>query len=53
MFYFARHFMAGADLQRQARFNAAWQLHEVRFCHGMITSVWGGVFVGELIYESY
>jgi hypothetical protein len=49
MFYFARHFMAGADPQRQARFNAGWQLREVRFCHRLITAVWGGVFVGELI----
>ncbi len=30
MFYFGRYFMAGADPQRQARFNAAWQLPEVR-----------------------
>ena len=49
MFYFGRHFMAGADLQRQARFNAAWQLPEVRFSHRLITTVWGCVFVGELI----
>lgn len=49
MFYFARQFMAGADPQRQARFNAAWQLPEVRFSHRLITSVWGCVFVGELI----
>jgi len=49
MFYFGRHFMAGADPQRQARFNAAWQLPEVRFSHRLITTVWGCVFVGELI----
>jgi hypothetical protein len=49
MFYFARHFMAGGDLERQARFNAAWQLPEVRFCHRIITFVWGCVFVGELV----
>jgi hypothetical protein len=49
MFYFARHFIAGADTQRQARFNAAWRLPEVRFCHRLITTVWGCVFVGELI----
>jgi len=49
MFYFARHFIAGADPQRQARFNAGWQLREVRFCHRLITTVWGCVFVGELI----
>jgi hypothetical protein len=49
MFYFGRHFMAGADPQRQARFNVAWQLPEVRFSHRLITSVWGCVFVGELI----
>jgi hypothetical protein len=49
MFYFGRHFMAGADPQRQARFNVAWQLPEVRFSHRLITSIWGCVFVGELI----
>ena len=49
MFYFGRHFMAGADPQRQAKFNAAWQLPEVRFSHRLITSVWGCAFVGELI----
>jgi hypothetical protein len=49
MFYFGRHFMAGADPQRQARFNAAWQLPEVRFSHRLITTVWGCVFIGELI----
>lgn len=49
MFYFARHFMAGEDLQRQQRFNQAWRLPEVRFCHRLITCVWGSVFVGELI----
>jgi hypothetical protein len=49
MFYFARHFMAGADPQRQARFNAAWQLPEVRFSHRLITTVWGCVFAGELM----
>jgi hypothetical protein len=49
MFYFGRHFMAGADPHRRARFNAAWQLPEVRYSHRVITSVWGCVFVGELI----
>ena len=41
--------MAGTDPQRQARFNAAWQLPEVRFSHRLITIVWGCVFEGELI----
>lgn len=49
MFYFARYFMAGTDPQRQARFNAAWQLPEVRYCHRLITCVWGAAFVGELM----
>jgi hypothetical protein len=49
MFYFSRHFIAGTDPERQARFNAAWQFPEVRFCHRLITTVWGCVFVGELI----
>jgi hypothetical protein len=41
--------MAGNDLRRQARFNLAWQLPEVRFCHRLITIVWGCAFVGELV----
>ena len=49
MFYFSRHFIAGTDFIRQARFNAAWQFRYVRFCHRLITTVWGFVFVGELI----
>jgi len=49
MFYFARYFIAGTDPGRLARFNAAWQFSEVRFCHRLITTVWGCVFVGELI----
>src|SRR5215471_17664440 len=49
MFYFSRHFISGTDPQRQAKFNASWQLREVRFCHRLITVVWGAVFVGELI----
>jgi hypothetical protein len=31
MFYFGRYFMAGADAERQTRFNSAWQLSSVRF----------------------
>ena len=49
MFYFSRYFIAGSDPERQARFNVSWQLPEVRYCHRLITTVWGTVFVGELI----
>jgi len=49
MFYFSRYFIAGMDEERQARFNASWQLSEVRFCHRLITTVWGCVFGGELL----
>jgi hypothetical protein len=49
MFYFGRYFLAGTDPEKQVRFNAAWQFSEVRFCHRLITSVWGCVFVGELV----
>jgi hypothetical protein len=48
MFYFGRHFMAGDDPQRQARFDAAWQLPDVRFSHRLITGVWGCAYLGEL-----
>jgi hypothetical protein len=48
MFYFSRYFIAGTDHERQARFNSAWQFPDVRFCHRLITTVWGCVFVGEL-----
>ena len=53
MFYFGRYFIAGIDPQRQARFNTAWQLREVRFCHRLITSVWGSTFVGELMVRLF
>jgi hypothetical protein len=49
MFYFSRYFIAGMDEERQARFNSSWRLSEVRFCHRLITTVWGCVFVGELL----
>lgn len=49
MFYFGRYFFAGMDEERQARFNASWRLSEVRFCHRLITTVWGCVFLGELL----
>jgi hypothetical protein len=49
MFYFGRHFMTGTDPLRLTRFDAAWQLPEVRFSHRLITSVWGMAFVGELM----
>ena len=49
MVYFSRHFIAGTDPERRARFSAAWQFPEVRFGHRLITMVWGCVFVGELI----
>jgi hypothetical protein len=53
MFYFGRHFIAGTDPERLGRFNASWQLPEVRFCHRLITTVWGFVFVGELLLRIF
>jgi hypothetical protein len=49
MFYIGRYFTAGNDPQRQARFNASWQLPEARFSHRLVTCVWGCAFVGDLI----
>jgi hypothetical protein len=49
MFYFARYFIAGADMERHARFNLSWQLPEVRLCHRLITTAWGCVFVGDFL----
>ena len=49
MFYFSRYFIAGIERERQARFDSAWQFPEVRFCHRLITTVWGCAFVGELL----
>jgi len=49
MFSLGRPFMAGADPQKRARFNASWQLPEVRFSNRLITAVWGCVYLGELI----
>ncbi len=49
MFLFGRQFMAGTDPQKRVRFDASWQLPEVRFSNRLITAVWGCVFLGELI----
>ncbi len=47
MFYFARYFMAGHDLQKREGMNMRWQNPIVRRTHRLITAVWGIVFVGE------
>jgi len=47
MFYFARHFMAGGDLQRRREIDARWQYPAVRHAHRLVTLVWGLVFTGE------
>ena len=39
----------GIHCDLRARFNAAWQLPEVRYCHRLITTVRGSAFAGELI----
>lgn len=49
MFYFGRYFMAGTDLVKRRRFDASWVLLEVRHGNRLITTVWGIVFVGELV----
>jgi hypothetical protein len=49
MFYLSRSLIAGTDEDRRARFNVGWQLPEMRFCHRLITVVWGCVFVGEFL----
>ena len=48
MFYFGRYF-TGTDPKRLAGYDAAWQFPHVRFAHRLITTVWGVVFVTELI----
>jgi hypothetical protein len=49
MFYFGRHFVAGDDTRKRERFNASWELPQVRFANRLITIVWGTVYVAELI----
>lgn len=49
MFYFGRHFMSGGDPAKRGRFEASWQLPEVRHGNRLVTTVWGFVFVGELV----
>jgi hypothetical protein len=48
MFYFGRHFLAGADPRKRERFDARWALPQVRFANRLITVVWGAVYVTEL-----
>ncbi len=49
MFYFGRYFMAGGDAEKRARFDASWSLPEVRRGNRLITTLWGAVFLGELV----
>ncbi|HXE30997.1 MAG TPA: VC0807 family protein [Terriglobales bacterium] len=48
MFYFGRYFMAGADREKRARFDASWEIPAVRHGNRLVTLVWGAVFTGEL-----
>jgi len=48
MFYFGRHFVAGDDVRKRERFDASWELPQVRFANRLITIVWGTVYVAEL-----
>ena len=52
MFYFGRHFVAGDDARKRERFDASWELPEVRFANRLITTVWGVVYVAELIIRA-
>ncbi len=47
MFYFGRHFQAGADPVRRRRYEASWALSHVRYANRLITIVWGAVYLGE------
>lgn len=47
MFYFGRHFLAGGDVVKRRRYEAAWALPDVRFTSRLITVVWGSVYLGE------
>lgn len=49
MFYFGRYFVTAKEPEVAARFEASWQLPEIRFGHRLITVVWGCVLLGELI----
>lgn len=49
MFYFGLYFVAGDDARKRARFNASWELPQVRFANRLITIMWGIVYVTELI----
>ncbi len=49
MFYFGRHFVAGDDPRKRERFNASWELPQVRFANRLITIVWGTLYVAELV----
>lgn len=49
MFYFGRYFMAGTDAVKRRNFDLSWTLPEVRHGNRLVTTVWGIVFVGELV----
>jgi len=47
MFWFGYHFLVRGDSRRRRRYEASWALAEVRHASGLITLVWGLVFLGE------
>lgn len=47
MFYFARYFMTGNDLQKRQAFNMRWNNSIFRRTHRFVTAVWGIVYVSE------
>ncbi len=46
-FHIGEYFLAGGDALKRRRDQISWTLPEVRFTSRLITSVWGGVFLGE------
>ncbi len=49
MFYFGRHYIAGRDPERIARFEAQWRHPYGRFVNRLITVVWGFAFTAEFL----
>lgn len=47
MFHIGEYFLAGDDPLKRRRYQASWELPEVRFTSRLITTVWGSVFLGE------
>lgn len=52
MFYFGRYFTTGDNHARRDQYNGLWRYPSFRSANRVITVVWGGAYVGEVIVRA-